>query len=173
LIHPGERDRAIEYLRAWLEAHASDYLYICDPYFGMGDLEAMTLVLSVDRSFQTTILTSRKKQTDDGIRDDYGKAYLEYWHKHFSEQDLPFTELAIVGTQTTGELPIHDRWWLTRGAGICLGTSFNGLGGSKTSEISVLLSPELEERTAEVEQYLRRLKRDHGGEKLNFNFVSL
>jgi hypothetical protein len=73
----------------------------------------------------------------------------------------------IIGTQSKGELPIHDRWWLTRNAGLRLGTSFNGLGFNKVSEISALSKEELEARMAETEQYIQRLKRDRLGDKLN------
>lgn len=110
---------------------------------------------------------------EDGIRGDYENAYREYWRAHSSDQMPPLTELAIIGTQTNGILPIHDRWCLTGNSGIRIGTSFNSLGVSKTTEISELNASEVAERRAEAEQYLERRKREHLGEKLTFNFVSL
>jgi len=173
LIHEGERTRAIEYLRSWLEANADSFLYICDPYFGVKDVEVFSLLLSVAPALRLVIVTSKRKQIDDQIGSDYGVAYREYWNKQFSTQDPPPTDLVIVGTQSRGDLPIHDRWWLTRGAGLRIGTSFNGLGFKKVSEISVLSKEEVDARMVETEQYIQRLKRDHLGDKLNFIFDSV
>jgi hypothetical protein len=172
-LHSGERSRALDYLRRWLESYADSFLQICDPWFGVRDLEALSIVLAVAPSLKVTILTSKKQQEDDGIQSNYQTAYRDYWRKHFSDQEPPQTELAIVGTQATQELPIHDRWWLTRGAGIRLGTSFNSLGIKGGTEISVLTETEVLERSGEADQYLQRLKREHLGQKLTFSFTSL
>ncbi|HVS88859.1 MAG TPA: hypothetical protein VHF01_11655 [Candidatus Acidoferrum sp.] len=172
-VHAGERAIALEYLKRWLETSADSFLHICDPWFGVEDLEVLRLILEAAPTVEVTILTSRKKQNDDGLPSDYQKAYREYWQKHFSDQEPPPTELAIVGTQITGELPIHDRWWLTQNAGICMGTSFNGLGSKGGAEISVLTKAEVIDRQNETDEYLKRLKREHLGQKLSFNFVTI
>lgn len=172
-VHAGERQQALAYLRRWLEAHGDSYLQICDPWFGVKDLEALQLVLEVAPGLEVTILTSKRQQDNDGLTGDYRREYREYWEKHFSDQEPPRTELAIVGTQTTGELPIHDRWWLTRGAGLRIGTSFNALGRKGGAEISELTDAGVSERQAEAEDYLTRRKREHLGQKLNFAFVTV
>ncbi|MCU1239598.1 MAG: hypothetical protein JWO71_324 [Candidatus Acidoferrum typicum] len=172
-VHAGERPIALEYLKQWLETNADSFLQICDPWFGVEDLEVLKLILEVAPAVEVTVLTSRKKQNDDGVLPDYQKAYREYWHKHFSDQEPPHTELAIVGTQITGELPIHDRWWLTQNSGIRLGTSFNALGLKGGSELSLLTQAEVIDRQNEADEYLKRLKREHLGQKLSFNFVTI
>lgn len=173
IIHAGERVKTLQFLRDWLEMHANDCLKICDPYFGLRDLELLTLVLAVAPALQVTILTSKKQQDDDGVKGEWQKTYIEYWHQHFSDQEPPPTEIGVIGIQRTGEFPVHDRWWLTTGAGIRLGTSFNGLGIGKDSEISALTAEEVVERNFETEQYLQRTKREHLGQKLSFTFFSL
>jgi hypothetical protein len=172
-INASQRPIALEYLKKWLEATADSFLLICDPYFGIKDLEVLKLVLEVVPGIEVTILTSRKQQDNDGIARDYAKAYREYWHKHLSDQEPPQTELAVVGTQITGELPIHDRWWLTREAGISIGTSFNSLGLKGGAAISVLPPQELIDRQAETDAYLNRIKREYLGQKLHFSFGSI
>jgi hypothetical protein len=72
----------------------------------------------------------------------------------------------IVGN-LKGELPIHDRWWLTKGTGLRIGTSFGSLGNRKESEISTLTTSEAIEREAEIDEFLRMQKREHNGERLS------
>ncbi len=57
----------------------------------------------------------------------------------------------------------HDRWWLTKGAGLNIGTSFNGLGGSKDTNIAPLSADEIRQREADATQLLQRSKREHMG----------
>ena len=172
-VNAGERQIALDFLKHWLETNANSFLYICDPYFGIKDLEALRLILETAPTIEVTILTSAKKQKDDGLTTNFGEAYRDYWRKHFSDQEPPHTELAIVGTHPTGELPIHDRWWLTRDAGIRMGTSFNSLGIKSGAEISVLNPAEVIERQHETDTYLMRQKREHRGQKLNFAFATI
>jgi hypothetical protein len=141
LIRAGERERALQFLKSWFESKVGDYLKICDPYFGLEDLEVLQLLRSVNPNSQVQILTSRRHQEDSGVAQPWGEAYSAYWRTHISDQDPPNTEIFIVGTAPGGQLPVHDRWWLTSGCGLRCGTSFNGLGHSRDSEIS-LLSPE-------------------------------
>ncbi len=172
-LREGDRDKAIEFFRNWIATHTDAYLYICDPHFGRRDLEILSLVQTAAPSIKVTILTSKKQQVADGITGDYANAYLEYWHEHFSDQPPPSTDLVIVGVQRTGVLPIHDRWCISKNSGLRLGGSFNGLGVSRFTEISLLSDEEVEDRRNETEQYLHRVKREHMGEKLDFIFVTL
>jgi hypothetical protein len=80
----------------------------------------------------------------------------------------------IVGTQTKHDSPIHDRWWLTQGGGLRIGTSLNSLGRSKSSEISTLQPEAAANLEEEVNQYLQRpLKREHNGERLLYSSFNL
>jgi hypothetical protein len=78
----------------------------------------------------------------------------------------------IVGTKS-GQLPIHDRWWLTKGAGLRLSTSFNGLGVSRDSEVSTLTESEVLDREAQTGAYLNRQKKEHLGERLSYQFFEI
>jgi len=80
----------------------------------------------------------------------------------------------VVGTQAKQEFPVHDRWWLTAGGGLRVGTSFNSLGITKTSEISRLSLQEAQSREAEIRQYLQRpFKQDFKGERLLYTTFNL
>jgi hypothetical protein len=54
-----------------------------------------------------------------------------------------------------------------------MGTSFNSLGLKSGAEISVLSPIEVAERQNETDSYIQRLKREHRGQKLVFNFATI
>ena len=119
------------------------------------------------------ILTTKKQQDHDKLSQPWDEAFRTHWRVHISDQDPPDTEIAIVGNESSGDLPIHDRGWLTNGGGIQIGTSFNLLGITKTSEITILSSEEAELREKEVDRYLKREKREYNKEKLHYNLFTL
>jgi len=105
---------------------------------------------------------------------------LDILSASYSEKDFithttgRYTPLGMAsGTEPGGQLPVHDRWWLTPGYGLRFGTSFNGLGHSRDSEISLLSPEEAEIFEQEVDQYLLRKKREHRGEKLLYTISVL
>jgi hypothetical protein len=168
VVHPGERDKAIQFIRDWFINNVHEYLKISDEYFGPDELEILLLLRSVKPNCKVQILTSKQHQDNEkvGMPNKWEEVYCTYWRLHVSSvQDPPDTEITVIGTITRGESPVHDRWWLTEGSGIRVGTSFNGLGNS-LSEISIL-SPEVAAtREREVDNYLQWLVREYKGEKL-------
>lgn len=172
IVDSGERDRAIEYLREWLRDNGKDFLKICDPYFGPKELEVLQLVLSAAPNLQVTIVTSRRQQEQEKVQSPPDEYYLDYWRRNFSQQQPPSTEFVVVGGRN-GELPTHDRWWLTEGKGLRFGSSFSGLGKSRDSEISELSPSEIAERLQITEMYSTRQKHEHLGERLTYQFFYL
>lgn len=172
IIHPGQRPEAIEYLRRWLLESATDYLKLCDPFFGPKDLDILKLVLETIPTLEVFIVTSRKEQDQEGVAQPWSEAYRQRWEREFSDQTPPATEILVVGTHSR-EFPIHDRWWITNGKGIRLGTSFKSLGQTKVSEISILGDGEVRDREIETDQYLLHRKREHLGEKLYIESFTL
>ncbi len=172
VIRAGEREKAIRFLKDWFEREVRDYLKICDPFFGPDDLGVLQLLRSVNPTCRVYILTSKKHHDD--IPAPWEDTYRTHWRLKVSEQqDPPDTEVVVVGIKSGGEPPIHDRWWLTRGAGIRIGTSFGSLGISKESEISYLTEEEARTRESEVDRYLQRIEREHLGEKLLYTLFTL
>jgi hypothetical protein len=173
IIKAGERERAIKIVKDWFSKGVRDYLKICDPFFGIEDLEVLQMLHSADVSCKVYVLTSKKHQDQNKLRPPWDEAFRTHWHVHISDQDPPDTEITIAGTKSSGDLPIHDRWWLTNGGGIRLGTSFNSLGINKSSEITVLSPEEAELLEEEINQYLHREKIEHNGEKLFYTLFTL
>ena len=114
-----------------------------------------------------TIVTGRKQQEQEKVEWPWYEFYMRYWQKHFSGQVPPRTEIVVVAGRA-GELPVHDKWWLTNGAGLRLGSSFGGIGRSRDSEISILTDSEVAERLAITDSYIAHSKREHRGEKLTY-----
>ena len=138
----------------------------------MNDLEALRLVLESKPELRVSVVSSRRQQEEEQVEWPLEKSYSRYWTKHFSDQDPPQTEFVIVGTKS-GQLPIHDRWWLTKGAGLRLGKSFNGLGVSRDSEVSSLTESEVLDREVQTSAYLNRHKKEHLGERLSYQFFEI
>lgn len=172
LILSGERSKAINYIKIWFEKELGNYLKICDPFFGPNDLELLQIIRAVNPACQVQILTSKKHQDSEKIYTNLEQEYETYWRFNVSDQDPPETTIAVVGTRNSGVLPIHDRWWLTNGKGLRIGTSFNSLGHRET-EISILSSEEANEREIEVDKYLNREEREFKGERLIYRIFDL
>lgn len=174
VIRPGERDRALDVLREWIANEADEYLKISDPYFTPVDLEILQLVLSGSPKLKLKIVTSKKQQLEKRIDWPWEDAYHRYWKEHFSEQGPPDTTVYIVGTQETYELPLHERWWISKnGRGLRIGTSFNSLGGEKTSEITRLSREETIEREIEIDALIFGQTSDRRGQKLSVSYFNL
>ena len=174
LIRAGERDIAISRIRSWLENQVKDTLLICDQFFGPDDLEILTLVLSICPTVKVRVLTSLKHHILEKIEQPYQESYCKAWRSKFSDQDPPDTEVVIIGIQSSKESPIHDRWWLSDGAGLRMGTSFRSLGVGKDSELNARLSSASAVAfEANVRRYLSREVREHKGEKLSYLVFTL
>lgn len=172
IIHPGQRAEALDYIRRWLDETASDYLKLCDPYFGPKDLEILKLVLETVPNIPVFVLTSKKQQDQEHVAQPWSETYRQRWERDFSNQAPPDTEIWVVGTRL-GELPIHDRWLITKDNGIRFGSSLDSLGYMKASEISILKEAEAAQNEVETDQYLFRRKREHLGEKLYIESFTL
>ena len=173
LIKSRQRELAIEFIREWVEREVVGYLKVCDPYFGPSDLELLRTVLSVNPKCMVKILTSKKHQDQEKVQVPWENAYRTHWRIKILDQDPPDTEITVVGSAITGALPIHERWWITTGAGIRVGTSFNSLGVKRDSEISILSKDEAETREKEIDQYLHFLRKECNGEKLTYVHFTL
>jgi len=172
IVRAGERDKAIQFIKGWFTQEEQEYLKICDPYFGIEDLEILQILLSISPNCTVKILTSRKQQYQDNLSQPWDEAYRSHW-RHISDQNPPETEVIIVGFESSGELPIHDRWWITQNSGLSFGTSFNSLGINKTSEVLILSIEESKLRENEINQYISCEKRIHKNERLTYNLFSL
>lgn len=173
LIKSGERQKAIQYLKQWIDEHLGDYLKLCDPYFGVDDLEILTYVRSKNPSCKVFIVTSKQHQDKEYGKCDLSDKYLMHWRLNISENAPPDTEIIVVGTISNGQLPIHDRWIVTENSGIRIGTSVNSLGKTRDSEIGILSVEESMIREQEIDEYITRKKKDHNGDKIKYSVFTL
>ncbi len=137
LYSVGERQQALDRVRKWIQQNVNRYLYVYDPFFTVRDLD---ILAAIPGGTQVRILTSPGDQRRiDGSRgaalNDLEDIYASAWRQRF-DQDPPPTSVFVIGTRT-GKTPLHDRYLLTDGAGLRLGTSISGLG-SKETELAEL-----------------------------------
>lgn len=133
----GEREKALSWIRKWMQGNASDYVKICDPYF---DPDQLWILQMISSDAQVTIATTWKAlahlkvpKTTRSAEDVFRQAWANR-----SNQDPPSTLMLIQ--DPAPEDDYHDRYILTSGAGLSIGTSLNGIG-NKDFTITAL-SPE-------------------------------
>jgi hypothetical protein len=166
LVGAGSRERVLQYLRDWFAHEVKDYLKICDEYFGPSDIEVLVLLRSANPRCKVYILTSKRHQSQEGISSP-DVEYLQQWRR-ISDQDPPETEIVIVGIESSGKSPIHDRWWLTKGGGLKIGTSFNSLGKTQDSTITRIPEAEAKLLESDVDLYLLDKTLKYNGERLRY-----
>lgn len=166
LVRYNEREKALEFIKEWIENNVRTYLKICDPYFGPDELGLLLQMINNSvPSCEVYLLTSLGHQ-DKNNNLSIDEQYTEYW-KSISDQCPPETKIVAVGTKTNIS-PIHDRWWISDSSGLRLGTSFNSIGIKRTSEISLIDENECRLKEDEIDIYLKQLKKDLNGEKLKY-----
>jgi hypothetical protein len=166
LILGGERERALETVSSWVRNRAKDFIYICDPYFGFEDLDLVRRIRAENADIPIEILTSRKHQSDEEVPTPWEETYQAHWRLHVSESDPGEVRIVIVGSKESGAMPIHDRWLITAGAGLRLGSSLSSIGMTKASEVTAIEEKDLPGIHALVDKHLHSLVKTPDGERL-------
>lgn len=162
LFPAGRRAEALVTLHDWLASQVSSYVKIYDPYFSVSDLEILKFI---NPECQVYIVTSWRAQKgvapgDRGLE----RVYRDAWTK-VSDKSAPWTQVTIVGS-SSGDSPLHNRYVITEGKGLALGTSIGGLG-VKDSEIHILDAEEASRIESEfVDPQLGPQLRLYKGERL-------
>lgn len=173
VFEAGEREQALAFLVGWLRENLGESLDITDPYFGLEDLRLLQSVASVNPLCKVRILTSRRHQEQSKVAQPWDESYRNYWSLSIADQDPPSTEIVVAEMVPSGDSPIHDRWWITDGAGLRMGTSFNSLGVGKLAEVSILSSAEVEELRQRIEPFNRGRCKVYGGKKVRYVIFDL
>jgi len=168
LTTPRNREQAVRILASWLEKNLSGSVLIHDPYFGPQDLDWIQVIRTAKSDCEITVMTARRHQSAPPSGAELADVYSSAWRRLF-DQNPPKTEIAVIGGETSKESPIHDRWLISGESGLRFGTSLNSLGLTKDSEISELTPEDVEQKRAELLQYLTREKSEHNGEKLRLS----
>lgn len=169
VVRPGERGKAVQFLRKWIEENAHEFVTIVDPYFGPEDLWVVKLVMECNPRVDVRIVTGRT--VSDVTKGNIAEAYQSAW-RDACDQDPPHTEILTVSLVDSGNCPIHDRWILSKTAGARVGTSINSLG-NKLSGIAAMDSNELDRVRHDIDRYLARKTREEGGERVAYELFEL
>ena len=169
VIGAGERPKAISFVKEWIKASAEEHVTIVDPYFRETDLELVKLIVEINPELKVCVVTGKAAQrsTQSSLSDTYSTAW-----RRLCEHSPPLTEVLVVGSVNGGEAPFHDRWILSKSAGLRLGTSFGSLG-NKDSEISVLDNDDVKQLHRTVKRYQTKIVREIGGERVAYESFEL
>lgn len=163
----GQRDLALDRIRLWLEADASEHLYVVDPYFGPNDLELLRLVTAVSPGLRVAIVTSKMHLQQVGVSSRASEAFSSAWRK-LSDQRPPETRIIVATQEDSSHFPVHDRYFISRGTGLLLGTSFHSLGIGKASSIAALGANESAELEKDILQPLVTMQQHFKGNRMRY-----
>ncbi len=123
----GDRSAAMKYLRDWLEANATERIVFADGYFGVNEVDFLSLCLEACPRVPVYIITGLigAEKGLDGMTVDEA---LELAWKRISDQPAPQCTVHVVGLRPSKKSPLHDRFLFGDTAAIALGTSFSGFG---------------------------------------------
>ncbi|HEU5013668.1 MAG TPA: hypothetical protein VFT66_14175, partial [Roseiflexaceae bacterium] len=138
VFQAGETERAQHWLEQWLITNVDGYLKICDPYFGIEQIEYFRNI-PIDCKI-IVITTDKKLDTTRGV--EVLKAELELYWRKLSSQAMPSTQFIVVPEEFEGRF--HDRALISRKAGIDIGQSLNGIGKSR-GKLTLLTEEEAKE----------------------------
>ncbi|HEY9503727.1 MAG TPA: hypothetical protein VIR01_18965, partial [Pyrinomonadaceae bacterium] len=164
-VKPGTREEAIRVMTNWFERRLGTEVVIQDPYFCPEDLEWVQTIRAAKRDCNIKIVTARINQPTPTGGEELEELYAAAWRRKY-DQTPPNTEIAVIGGEKTKKSPLHDRWILTDGSGLRLGTSLNSLGLTKDSEISEMSTEQAEQKRLAIDTYLARERTEYNGEKL-------
>ncbi len=173
IVGPGGREEAFEFMLAWIEQFGRDIVKIIDPFFSVGDLRFLNQIKSVRPDLRIEVLTSKKQQNQERLQPTFQEAFTHHWRINVSQDPAPETEIWIAGVGDAGAPLIHDRWLLTRGGGMNIGTSLNSIGVSSESKLSVMSEEEFVRCEATADEYLHRRKREFRGQTVTYETVFL
>lgn len=170
IIGIGERERGVDFLRSWLQQNLEKNLIIVDPYFCPEDLWIIKLILEINPHVEVQIITRRTLREESG--DEIGAERFNTIWRSLCDQSPPRTEIIRVGFVQSSKEPFHDRWIISKNAGIRLGTSINSIG-NKISEFSAMGDEDLERIRYAIDGFLTRKTRELGGEQLVYELFEL
>lgn len=154
LVRRKTRDGAIEYIENWLRDHGMDHITYCDAYFSTKDIPLLRICLAQAPECKVFVIASRPHLVE--IKEHTEEPFAAAWNAQ-SDQIPPDTEvIALAYSDLPGKHVLHDRWLLTKDAGLRLGTSFHSLGLDRLSEISEMEPSRVRAVQGQIDRYLAR-----------------
>ncbi|HEY3389854.1 MAG TPA: hypothetical protein VGK38_09805 [Prolixibacteraceae bacterium] len=118
-----ETERAYKWITEWIQNNVKEYLKVCDPYFGLDDLEMLSCL---PEGCKVLIVTT-DNYIDVNNCEELKKQITHQWDE-ISFRKIPSIILLVV--PKTLDHKFHDRAIVTKGAGLDIGQSLNGIGRS-------------------------------------------
>jgi hypothetical protein len=171
VIGPGERGKAVNALAIWVAEVGSEYIKIVDPYFGPQELHIIASLSQVLRGLRFLVITSRKHHHK--VEQPWERVYSEYWRTRVSEEAPPDIEVCVVGLEGSGDPLNHDRYWLTKGAGLKSGSSANAFGADQIFSLTCASEGDRLAAEARADAILAREIRSHSGEKVIYTVFTV
>ncbi|QSO54066.1 ATP-binding protein [Alicyclobacillus curvatus] len=163
---PGERLQAMENIYNWLATNSEEYIKIYEPYFSIRELDILRHIpagVSVTLCFSSKTLDIQSKD----LKSEFKKAW-----KSVCDLPPPRTKVYIFHTNS-GNTPMHNRYILTKNAGLELSTSLNGFG-TKDSTIRYLdFSQKAQIESELVDPLIIATPQSHLGEELDVEMFVL
>ena len=102
------------------------------------------------------------------------KEEIEKEWKRISVENIPYINITFCNIVNESKCPFHDRWIITKNGGLRIGTSFNSLGISRDSEISIISAIESDNIYQTILRgYSERSKREHNFQKIEYKSYTL
>lgn len=168
-VHPGSRPEALEFIRSWIQDNAEEYLIIVDPFLCKEDLDLLLMIKEINPELMITLLGNK-----DGWKQSIEGDFHDHWQ--VVSNDLPpFTDITFCWIpDANNKTPFHDRWIITKNGGLRSGTSFNSLGISKESEISVMdYNEAVNIKESTINEYVGRKKREKNGQRILYKSFTM
>lgn len=162
-VDVGERDELFSWVQQWLQDYDGDEIIITDPYFSPKDINFIKMMHHAVPKSAIKILTSKEQMKKV---DDPENAFYEAW-KAVSDLNPPNIRIGIVGYGSEGKHPIHDRWLVSKKKGLRFGSSINGIGLSRVSDISEIEGEESITKFNLIAQYFGEFPRVHAGQRVS------
>lgn len=157
LFLAGQKDEAMDCIKAWLMENVQDNLVIYDPYFSENEIG---ILKCVPQQTRVTILKAAYLKEWEGMTERFSTE----WRK-VCDQAPPDTSIYVF-MNSNRQTPLHDRFFLASDAGLKLGTSFNGLG-SKDASVDILDQDKTTQALQQfVEPLVLRSPKSHNGHDL-------
>jgi hypothetical protein len=172
VVRVGDRERALQIVELWCREAVPNDIVICDPYFGPPELEIVQRLHMIAPKARFQIVTSRKHHSQT-IAKPWDEAYRAVWRDKISLEDPPDVEITVVGYDSDGRSPIHDRYILGPDSGLRLGTSISGIGIAQESSITRLLPDDFSVASDRAKLFFTRTIRLVGGQKVRYEGFTL
>lgn len=172
VVRAGEKGEAMEFIENWLKRNLKTNAIICDPFFGPNELEIVWYMFSLCPDCRIRILTGWKHQLDTIGQDGWEDAYRSWWRQR-TDLDPPEIGITVAGFERSKQSPIHDRYIITDGGILKLGTSLNSIGIVRASQVDELDHSGVSDVESLVAEYLSGSRLRDANDRIKYHTFSL